>query len=387
MRRLEAGLSYRGLAEQSGLARATLVNLEQGLTKPSPLTMRRLASVKALRLTELTSPQTLITTDTWFCEAYNPMALNHEMVRDLNGPGGQIDQSYFYLDPQSACDWYALSNNEEYVIKFRSQVPLDKIAERIMKEARGGGIDVDGLGCGDGKTETQLVLRLADLAPSTPPDLQLYLLDISHGLLSEAYRKALNALGPKRVPVIAIHGDFNHIARNPMLYMRPETVRRLRLFLLMGYTMGNIRDEPCFFRNLSACAQPGDLVIIDFTLARGSQPEQIRQMDPAIKAKKPAGIYHDCLSGPLFRYIKGCKSIQLRTELSTHCPVPGSYSSEAWAIVETDYEQARQFLVWRVKRYEEAQLSKFLLSFGWATLQSWHYGSDKSAAVLIAQKQ
>ena len=148
------------------------------------------------------------------------MAMNHAMVRRLT-PGGRVEQSYFYIDPQSACDWYALSNNEQYVSQYRSQIPLAKLAERIVGEQES--IDVDGLGCGDGKTETELMQRLADLIPS-PPDLQLYLLDISHVLLSEGYRTALNALAPRRIPVFAIHGDFNDIARNPLLTYIPPAL-------------------------------------------------------------------------------------------------------------------------------------------------------------------
>ncbi|MFO0656191.1 MAG: helix-turn-helix transcriptional regulator [Polyangia bacterium] len=387
-RREEAGLSLVALAKKAGLARSTIVNLEHGLTAPSPQTLRRLVSVKALRFGELAKSDDAPRIEAWFCEAYNPMAMNHAMVRTLNGPGGQIEQSYLYIDPQSACDWYALSNNEQYVSAYRSQLPLAKIAERIIKESKGIGIDVDGLGCGDGKTETELMQRLADLVPS-PPDLQLYLLDISHVLLSEGYRTALNALAPRRIPVFAIHGDFNDIARNPLLYLHPESIKRLRLFLMMGATFGNIRDEPWFFRDLAACAQTGDLAVLDCGLARGSidDPEEIRKIDPAIKARRPAEIYHRFLSGPLLRHIQGCKSVTLRTELSTHCPVPGSYSIENWATVEKEYEPDRQFLVWRVKRYDPDKLSQCLNSLGWKTLQTWKYGPDKLAAVLLVQKQ
>jgi transcriptional regulator with XRE-family HTH domain len=387
-RRQEAGLSLVALAKKAGLARSTIVNLEHDLTAPSPQTLRRLASVKALRLCEIAKNDDGHRIEAWFCDAYNPMAMNHAMVRALNGPGGQIEQSYLYLDPQSACDWYLLCNNEQYISLYRSQVPLAKIAERIIKESKGIGIDVDGLGCGDGKTETELMQRLADLVPS-PPDLQLYLLDISHVLLSEGYRTALNALAPRRIPVFAIHGDFNDIARNPLLYLHPTSIKRLRLFLMMGGTFGNIRDEPWFFRDLAACAERGDLAVLDCGLARGSvdDPAQIRNIDPAISAKRPADIYNRFLTGPLLRHIQGCRHVTLRTELSTHCPVPGSYSIENWATVEKEYELDRQFLVWRVKRYDLDKLSLCLSNLGWKTLQAWKYGPDKMAAVLLVQKQ
>jgi len=385
-RREEAKLSVADLARKTGLVRTTIHNIEQGLTTASPQTLKLLASVKALRLTELdTSREGAL--DAWFTEQYNPMQMVRGMGAVLNGPGGQIEQTLLYLDPQSAFDWYALSNSEQYITAFRSKIPLDKLAERIIKESKGVGLDVDGLGCGDGKTETALMQLLADQMPA-PPDLQLYLLDISHVLLSEAYRTALDSLAPRRIPVFAIHGNFNDVSKNPLLYMHPSSIRRMRVFLLMGYTFGNIHDEPWFFRDLAACAQPGDLAVLDCQLARASadQPDQIHRMEPRIKAKNPGDAYTKFLSGPLRRHCEGVRGIRLRTELSTDCPVPGSYAVEFWADVEKEFEPQRQFMLWRTKRYELDRLSECLRRLGWNTLHAWKYGPEKLAAVLLIQR-
>ena len=385
-RREEAGLSVADLARKTGVVRTTIHNIEQGLTTASPQTLKRLAGVKSLRLTELDASRDGAL-DAWFTEQYNPMQMVRGMGAVLNGPGGQIEQTLLYLDPQSAFDWYALSNSEQYITAFRSKIPLDKLAERIIKESKGVGLDVDGLGCGDGKTETALMQLLADQIPA-PPDLQLYLLDISHVLLSEAYRTALDSLAPRRIPVFAIHGNFNDVSKNPLLYMHPRSIRRLRLFLMLGYTLGNINDEPWFFRDLAACAQPGDLAVLDCQLARApsDQPDKIREVDPPIRAKRPVASYNDFLAGPLRRHCRGLQGIRLRTELSTHCPVPGSYALENWAAVEKEDEPLRQFLVFRIKRYDVQKLSEFLLSLGWSTVQTWKYGPEKLAAVLLIQR-
>ena len=386
-RREEAGLSVADLARKTGVVRTTIHNIEQGLTSASPQTLKLLASVKALRLTELDNSRDG-SLEAWFTEQYNPMQMVRGMGAVLNGPGGQIEQTLLYLDPQSAFDWYALSNSEQYITAFRSKIPLDKLAERIFKESKGVGLDVDGLGCGDGKTETALMQLLADQMPA-PPDLQLYLLDISHVLLSEAYRTALDSLAPRRIPVFAIHGNFNDVSKNPLLYMHPRSIRRLRLFLMMGYTLGNISDEPWFFRDLAACAQPGDLAVLDFQLARApaDQPEKIRELDPPIRAKRPVASYTDFLSGPLRRHCRGLQGIRLRTELFMYCSVPGSYALENWAAVEKEDEPLRQFLVWRIKRYDLEKLSECLRSLGWNTLHAWKYGPEKLAAVLLIQRQ
>lgn len=385
-RREEAKLSIAALATKAGLSRNTIVNLEQGLTAPSPQTLRRLVAVKALHLTEITRDEP--TSEAWFTEAYNPMAMTRGMGKVLNGPGGQVEQTYLYLDPQSACDWHTLSNSEQYLTAYRSKLPLDKVAERVTRESKGVGLDVDGLGCGDGKSETEFIQRLADLMPS-PPDLQLYLLDISHVLLSEAYRTALTLLAPRRISVFAIHGNFHDVSKNPQLYMHPTSIKRLRVFLMLGGTVGNINDEQWFFRDLAACAEPGDLVVLDCQLTRApvEQPEMIRTLDTPIKTKRPAASYVDFLEGPLRRHCRGLKSLRLRTDLSLHGAVPGSYTLEYWADVEKDDEPLRQFLVFRNKRYDINQLGEYLKRLGWKTLQAWKYGPDKLAAVLLLQKQ
>ena len=386
-RREEAKLSVADLARKTGVVRTTIHNIEQGHTTASPQTLKLLASVKSLRLTELDASQGAAL-DNWFTQQYDPMQMVRGMDAVLNGPGGQIEQTLLYLDPQSAADWYALSNSEQYITAFRSKIPLDKLAERILRESKGVGLDVDGLGCGDGKTETALMQRLADHMP-TPPDLHLYLLDISHLLLYGAYRFALDALAPRRIPVVAIHGNFNDISKNPLLYMHPRSIRRMRVFLMMGYTLGNIHDEPWFFRDLAACAQPGDLAALDCQLVRApaDQADQIHANDAPIRVKRFPDAYTSFLSGPLRRHCNGLLGMKLRSELSTHCLVPGSYAVESWADVEKEGEPLRRFLVWRVKRYDLEKLSESLRSLGWNTVQTWKYGPEKLAAVLLIQRQ
>jgi len=383
-RREEAGLSILELARKTGLTRNTIHNIEQGLTTPSPQTLKLLAGVKALRLSELSNRDS--PSDAWCTAQYNPMEMTRAMLAMLNGPGGQVEQTFWYLDPQSASDWHALSNSEQYITLFRSKLPLDKLAERIVKLSKGIGLDVDGLGCGDGKTETSLMQRLADSMPP-PPDLQLYLLDISHVLLAEAYRTALDSLAPRRIPVFPMHGSFHDIAKTPALYMHPTSIRRIRVFLMMGATIGNIENEPAFFRNLAACAQPGDLAVLDCQTVRApaDQPELIRQMD--INAKRATEAHTSFLSGPLIRHCRGLRGISLRRELSTLCPVPGSYAIQHWADVEKEDEPDRHFLIWQNKRYDLPKLGECLLSLGWSTVQTWKYGPEDQAAVLLLQKQ
>jgi hypothetical protein len=312
-----------------------------------------------------------------------------EMVATLNGPGGQLDQTYLYLDPQSTSDWDRLCNSDRYTTAFRATVPLNKVAERIVKESRGAGLDVDALGSGDGKTETALVQRLADLLPS-PPDLRLYLLDISHTLLSAAYRYASDALAARRVPVFPLHGNFNDIARLPVLYYHPAGVRRTRVFALMGYTLANLMDEQRFFRDLAECAQPGDLAYLDVQLVRGSiqRPDELRQLEMK-QGQLALPSYADFLAGPLHRHCRGAKKIDLRLDLTLHCAVPGSYEIAFLTDVQMYEGPPKRFMVWRVRRYEPAKLGECLTRIGWDPLQTWSYGPGKEnlAAVMLLRRR
>ncbi len=68
------------------------------LTSASPQTLKLLASVKSLRLTELDNSRDG-SLEAWFTEQYNPMQMARGMASVLNGPGGQIEQTLLYLDP------------------------------------------------------------------------------------------------------------------------------------------------------------------------------------------------------------------------------------------------------------------------------------------------
>lgn len=391
-RRERAKLTLSSLARKAGLTRGTIRNIEAGITTPSPNTVRRLASVSALRLQPADlagAHESEEISDSWFAPQYNPLMMTREMVSALNGPGGQLDQTYLYLDPQSASDWDTLCNSERYTTAFRARLPVAKVAERIVRESRGAGLDVDALGSGDGKTETLLVQHMADLLPS-PPDLRLYLLDISHTLLSSAYRYASDALAQRRVAVFPLHGNFHDIGRLPTLYYHPAGVRRIRLFALVGYTIANLMDERRFFRDLAECAKPDDLALLDVQLVRApvDEPAELRrlEMEPGQRALPS---YADFLSGPLHRHCRGAKRIQLRIELELHCAVPGSYEVEFFADVQMEEGPPKRFLVWRVRRYDPTKLGEYLAGLGWEPIHTWRYGpgSEKLAAVMLLRRR
>lgn len=92
------------------------------------------------------------------------------------------------------------------------------------------------------------------------------------------------------------------------------------------------------------------------------------------------------VTGPLRRHCRGLIGLRLRTELVTHCPVPGSYAVECWADVEKEAESQRRFMLWRIKSYDIDALIQCVRGLGWHTVHAWNYGPDQLAGVLLIQR-
>jgi len=149
--RRNAGFSQSRLARMSGLSRGTIANIEAGRTLPAKDTRQRLLRVKQLALPTGQSEETPTTTPTsWITRLYSPLDMSREMERLLNGPGGTLEQTYSYVDPQSARDWYDYANLPEYVAQFRNQFPAKELASTTLGRDTHRAIDLVALGVGDG---------------------------------------------------------------------------------------------------------------------------------------------------------------------------------------------------------------------------------------------
>lgn len=172
----------------------------------------------------------------------------------LNGQGGSVEQTYAYLDPKSALNWYTLSNQSSYATIYRENMPLSGMAAQIQEWIAHAPLDFIALGPGDGKQEVRLLQHLLEDPESrqakTRTDISLYLLDISQPLLSEAYRYASETLGGRSgVTVWAVQGNFHHLPRYTQLHYAPQRANRRRLIAMFGNTLGNLDNEPSFFRH------------------------------------------------------------------------------------------------------------------------------------------
>jgi hypothetical protein len=214
------------------------------------------------------------------------------------------------------------------------------------------------------------------------------LVDISHTLISVAFSHAVEQLG-KRCRVVAAHANFHDLGRCTPLHEDDSPIRAKRIYTLLGATIANLRNEVDFFAELARWTRPGDLLVLDFQLvfAPASDPDQVRAIDPPL-VHGPSATHYDWLTGPLRRHCEGSEEIQLRMELNTHVPVPGSYELQCLATVTMKDGDPREFLVWRGKRYDPEQLGICLSGRGWEPTLTLRYGlGDKpSAAVMVLRR-
>ena len=385
--RTASKVSRNVLASRAGLSRNTILNLEAGKHNPTHSTVMRLLAVPELALRHDDIPWRQATEDSlgaapncWIAPGYDPIKMFVDLITLLNGQGGSIEQTYAYLDPKSALNWYTLSNHSAYATQYRENMPLRPLAAKILQSAGQPTIDFIALGAVDGKQEVRLLLQLLELASErgtrAKADISLYLLDISQPLLSEAYRHASESLtGQNGVTVWAVQGNFHHLPRYTQLHYAPQRAHRRRLVTMFGYTLGNLDNEPSFFRHCLVGFAPGDMLLLDINLAQAdaSKPDEVRRHDSALQRDvRPSHI--EWLGGPLMRYCNGAAGVSMRYALETNCPVPGSYALDTMATVRLSDGRDKLFSVFRFKRYDPTLLARLLGQLGWDVVVELPYG-------------
>ncbi len=155
------------------------------------------------------------------------------LITLLNGQGGSVEQTYAYLDPKSALNWFGLSNQSSYSTVYRESLPLGPLAAKMLERDSHGRMDIIALGAGDGKQEVRLVQHLLEQiegkSSKAHADLSLYLVDISQPLLSEALRHANTSLvGRSVMTVWAVQGNFHHLPRDTQLHYAPQPTEKDR---------------------------------------------------------------------------------------------------------------------------------------------------------------
>lgn len=396
-RRKAAGLSRQVLADRAGISESTLRNVEKARRAPTRTTVMHLQSVPELRIDPSPIDGQILcrkmqtqdfSPNCWLAPEYDALKLHSELNMQLNGRGGHIEQTYLYLDPTSAAAWCSFAEQEGYM-RVRSAMQLGPVSERIVELAGPVGLDVIGLGSGDGKDEVRLTQCL--LEHNQNRNLRLYLLDISQPLCSASYRHAAEVLGDEpSVSVYAIQGNFYNLQRYTTLLHAPERSHRRRVICMFGNTFANLHNEIMFVRSSLIGFAPGDflLLTVPATMAAASDPTEILRKDPRLSGRVTSGMglsrHDEQLVGVLRRNISGVTSIDLTSSLDLDaCPVPGSYAADVRATVKMHSGETKQFSVYYSKRYDREQLDCKMCNEGWSPVGHWRYAEDQHPRLLL----
>ncbi len=398
-RRQAAGLSRTVLAERAGLSESTLRNVETGRRVPTRTTIMHLQSVPELRIdpspigAHIADQRRLaqdFSPNCWLTPEYDALKLHSELTMLLNGRGGHLEQTYLYLDPSSAAAWCSIAEQEDYTVS-RMLMPMDQVAERVTEPAGPVGLDVIGLGCGDGIDEVRLTQCL--LEHHRNRNLRLYLLDISQPLCCAAYRHAAEALADRtKVSVYAIQGNFHNLQRYTALLHAPERAHRRRIVCLFGNTFANLQNEILFVRNSLLGFAPGDFLLMSVgaTMASADDPEEILLKDrrlagrPAESMSAGMAMQDRMFCDLLRRYIPGLKSTEIKPVLDfAACPVPGSYAADIRATVKMAKGETKHFSIAYLKRYDQELLDKTMNREGWKSVAHWKSAKDYHPRLLL----
>ena len=407
--RRESGLSIRALAEKVGITHQSVVGYEAGrgsgarldivsrLAEALHIAPSWLAYGSGVRFFDETSASMetpMLATSKrgtidppshfFIAPGFDPILNIRELARKLGAQGGYIEQSYLYSDPMSAACWLELSAQEDYFVAAGQSTPLEQAADYLVKHAKGqyAGLDVIALGCGDGRREVRLVQNL--LERDFFGRIRLYLLDISQPLLGLAHKHATETfLGNRRVTPLAIQANMHDLPRYTHLFHNPAGDRHLRVCLMFGYTFGNLENEVLFVRNSLLGFSPGDLLVLNVTLASSlaDKPAQIQKTDSLLSGQI-AGVWKrrqdEWLGGPIKRYAENVKSVEIIPQLDTACcTIPGSYAIELRAHVKGYDRSERQFAMMYVKRYHPDSLLTTMAGLGWEPSAHWKYTQNR----------
>jgi hypothetical protein len=300
-----------------------------------------------------------------------------------------VEQTNAYLDHQSAAAYLAMCQQSPVTIALRESYPLAALAKRIAQETTAAGLNVIALGSGDAHLEVRLVAHLAEEQPTA--NIRLCLFDVSQPLLSAGFKYATDMLGEKPgISIWAMQGNFHHLPLYTQLHYSPPSVKRRRLYALLGNTLASLDNEPRFFQHSLVDCIPGDLLVLDVQQALDTvdHPEEIRRREPVFSAPFPEA-YAAWLAGPIYRHCKDVVGVEFRCSLDRECAMPGSYAIDAMATVKSTGRPDRRFSMFRFKRYDVGKLVHCLARQGWDQLDMLPFGSaaDKRSIVMLFIKR
>lgn len=378
-RRKSSGLAQKELADKARMSLSHIRAVENGQRRPSGPVLLRLLNVAQLGLKweDLATRPAGVTPSLWLAPQYDPRAMLGDLCDRLNGSGCSLEQTFAYLDPQSSCDWLALSNEPHYIRAFENMAPMEEVARKIAASLDGRQIDIIAIGSGEAKRECLLFECLRRLC-SRRTQIRLLLLDISHTLLTTGYLHARSTLG-KDANIVALHGNFHELSQYPLF----GDADRARVFTMFGCTLQNLDNEIRFFRDNLAAAAPGDFFVCEYSTAYSApeDTETIKATDPAL-VHGVQESHRRWLSGPIRRYVRDLISVDIGVEFEPDCVVRGSYELPTVATVRVP-GAVRRFVCLRVRRYDSRLLETALQRTGWSVEANLAYGSTTQSRLQL----
>jgi hypothetical protein len=148
---------------------------------------------------------------------------------------------------------------------------------------------------------------------------------------------------------------------------------------MLGETLAHLDHEPRFLQQSLLDCTVDDLLLLDVPVASApcTDRTEIKRRDRLFAEGVPTP-YAAWLAGPIWRHCPQVERVDFHWDLETHCPVPGSYALHAVATVKSSQRADRRFSLFRLGRYDPAQLAQCLSEIGWEEIGAELYGGEHS---------
>jgi hypothetical protein len=325
----------------------------------------------------------------WYMSpGFDSVTMMSELNQQINGSGGTIEQTYVYLDPQSALDWISTLQLAALCSCDSREFALRGCCQEAHELIGGAGIDLIALGPGDGKSEVRLAQQIHEECER--PNMRFYLLDASQPLLSRAFKHAVDTFSDEPgIFVCGIQGNFHHLPRYAQLHYTPSALASQAGLHDAWQHHRNIENEPQFFQSAFSGAAPGDILLfdVDYAFATSGDPDEIRSKDPA---SKPVRDEHQrWLGGPIKRYCQDAQSVDFSIRLDTNRPLTWQLRAPVYRDGKLPRQAHQRVLHGMSPALRATALIRCLRGFGWDNVGVFPFTGSESRprGLLMFRKQ
>jgi len=216
-----------------------------------------------------------------FSPHHDIMQLNEDLRRAVRDRR-PVKMKHHYIGYQCATYWLAASAHPAYGHEALLHAVDDRLTEIILRlSLEGRPLNLVSLGCGDGRLDERILLRLQENPTVTLR--YYYCIDVSVELLQTAYRRILSSNVLERdFPVKALGGDFEDDIE-PLASTYLADPHSVNLLSLLGFTFGNSNENE-LMDTLQTGMAPGDYLLFDARLHDLAEWDGHRDLTPVEEA-------------------------------------------------------------------------------------------------------